>query len=164
MFVDGSVSEERLTEEERFASGASGGKKSKRQKKQQRKAQSKVAPTYEHVGYAARTDTDHTQQEDKGSRGGVTVASNNPSTADDDCVHDGSTCNDSPSSSPRPPSPCTVEQLTCSTCQSEFASRNKLFAHLKASGHARLIEQPPGPNSKMRLPTKAQRRVNKAKR
>jgi len=34
------------------------------------------------------------------------------------------------------------EENICSTCNEEFSSRNKMFQHLKESGHAALKQQP----------------------
>ncbi|XP_006896864.1 PREDICTED: dnaJ homolog subfamily C member 21 [Elephantulus edwardii] len=51
--------------------------------------------------------------------------------------------------------------LSCSTCHDEFPSRNKLFEHLKASGHARALSSSSSLNSAASSRSKKEKRRNR---
>lgn len=62
-----------------------------------------------------------------------------------------------------PAEPQTVSDvlISCATCQSEFPSRNKLFDHLKATGHARAASATSSLNSVTSSRNKKEKRRNR---
>ncbi|XP_021030300.1 dnaJ homolog subfamily C member 21 [Mus caroli] len=62
---------------------------------------------------------------------------------------------------PAEPQPVSVVLISCATCHSEFPSRNKLFDHLKATGHARAPSATASLNSVTSSRNKKEKRRNR---